>query len=244
MSEKTAAILVIGDEILSGKTDETNARFLISELRSLGVDLRSILIVPDDIDLIASALADFSQRHDYVFTSGGVGPTHDDVTLAGVCKAFNRQMHRHPQLESMIRSYLGDKATETHLRMADVPEGSSLISAPDLRWPLLAHENIFILPGVPEFFREKFLAIKERFRSTEIYLKCIYTQQDEFSIAIGLKQTAGDHPKVSIGSYPVFNRESDYKVKVTIESRDQKAVEAAFNSLQEILDGTLIVRSQ
>jgi molybdenum cofactor synthesis domain-containing protein len=244
MNQKTAAILVIGDEILSGKTEEKNARFLISELRSLGVNLRLITIVPDEVEQIASTIADLSKRFTYVFTSGGVGPTHDDVTLQGVCMAFGRRMHRHPELEEMIRNYLGDKVTESHLHMADVPEGSFMISAPGMRWPLLACENVYILPGVPEFFREKFLAIKERFRAEKFYLKCVYTQEDEFSIASELKQVAGDHPKVSIGSYPVFDRDSDYRVKITIESKDMDAVEAAFRALHDLLDKSLIVRLQ
>jgi FAD synthetase len=244
MSQKTAAILVIGDEILSGKTEEKNARFLISELRSLGVTLRLIIVIPDDIEQIATTISDLSKRFTYVFTSGGVGPTHDDVTLLGVCKAFGRQMQRHPELEAMIRNHLGDKTTESHLHMADVPEGSHLVTAPNMRWPLLACENVYILPGVPEFFREKFLAIKERFRADQFYLKCIFTRQDEFLIAQKLKQVAGDHPKVSIGSYPVFDRNSDYSVKVTIESKDSDSVEAAFNELQELLDKSLIVRYQ
>src|SRR5438552_9181715 len=124
MTQKTAAILVIGDEILSGKTEEKNARFLIAELRSLGVVLGLIMVVPDDVDQIAPAITDLSRRFTYVFTSGGVGPTHDDVTLLGVCKAFGRSMQRHPELETMIRNHLGDKVSETYLHMADVPEGS------------------------------------------------------------------------------------------------------------------------
>src|SRR5438309_11239444 len=104
MSETTAAVLVIGDEILSGKTEETNARFLIKELRELGVALRLVMIVPDDVDQIAAAIAEISRRYNYIFTSGGVGPTHDDVTLLGVSKAFDAPIHRHPDIEVMLRN--------------------------------------------------------------------------------------------------------------------------------------------
>ncbi|MEW6734986.1 MAG: molybdopterin-binding protein [Acidobacteriota bacterium] len=241
MSQMTAAILVIGDEILSGKTEETNARFLISELRALGVALRRILIVPDDIDEIATAISDLSARFTYVFTSGGVGPTHDDVTLLGISKAFDRPIYRHPELEAMLRNYFGDKITEAHLHMADVPTGSTLITAPDLRWPLLACNNVYILPGVPEFFCQKFQAIKERFRAAQFHLKCIYTQEDEFSIAYPLEQVARDHPLVAIGSYPAFDGR-DYRVKVTIESKDAESVEAAFQALHGLLNCEMIVR--
>ena len=241
MSETTAAILVIGDEILSGKTEEVNARFLISELRELGVALRLVMIVPDDVDQIAAAIADMSKRYTFVFTSGGVGPTHDDVTLLGVSKAFNRPMHRHPEIEAMLRGYFGDGIKESHLRMADVPEGSSFIISAELRWPVLSFQNVYILPGVPEFFRQKFVAIKERFRGAQFFLKLIYTQQDEFSIAHLMQQVAYDYPQVSIGSYPAFDR-ADYRVKITIESKDNETVVAAYKALYEMLDQKLIVR--
>lgn len=237
----TAAILVIGDEILSGKTEESNARFLISELRDLGVALRAIMVIPDDLERIATTLADLAARHTYVFTSGGVGPTHDDITILGVSKAFQRPICRHTEVEKIIRDRFGDKVKDSHLRMADLPEGASFINAPGLRWPVLTVENVFILPGVPEFFREKFLAIKERFRSSQFFLKLIYTFQDEFAIAHHMQQVADNYPEVAIGSYPAFDRD-DYRVKITIESKQAEVVDAAFQSLKDLLDSTLIVR--
>ncbi|MBI4851251.1 MAG: competence/damage-inducible protein A [Acidobacteria bacterium] len=243
MNQTTAAILIIGDEILSGKTEEKNAKFLISELRDLGVSLRLITVVPDDIDQIGTTLSDLSKRFTYVFTSGGVGPTHDDVTLLGVCKAFNTKMHRHPEIELALRNYFGDKLQETHLRMAEVPQGSIFIKVAELRWPILSYQNVYIFPGVPEFFKQKFTAIKERFRASEFYLKLIFTKQDEFDIADHLTQVAKDYAQVSIGSYPVFDRE-DYKVKVTIESKDSQATESAFNMLISLFDKNQIVRSE
>lgn len=241
MSQTTAAILIIGDEILSGKTEEKNAKLLISELRDLGVTLGLIMIVPDEVNKIGVALKDMSRNFTYVFTSGGVGPTHDDVTLLGVCKAFGVEMHRHPEIESALRNHFGDKIQETHLRMADVPEGSTFIKLPELRWPILSYKNVYVFPGVPEFFRQKFLAIKERFRASEFYLKLIFTKQDEFDIADHLTQVASDYPEVSIGSYPVFDRD-DYKVKVTIESKNSQATEAAFNTLVSLFDKNKIVK--
>src|SRR5215475_7229293 len=164
MSVPTAAILVIGDEILSGKTEDKNARLLIGELRELGVALRRILVIPDDVDEVAAAVRDLTNRFNHIFTSGGVGPTHDDVTIVGVARAFNVPIIRHPELERRIKSYFGAEVDESRLRMADIPEGSELIDAPELRWPLLSCKNVYILPGVPEHFSRKFLAIRERFR--------------------------------------------------------------------------------
>src|SRR5262245_42084501 len=143
MSVPTAAILVIGDEILSGKTEDQNARLLIGQLRELGVALKHITVIPDDIEEVAAAARELSSRFDHVFTSGGVGPTHDDVTILGIARAFGRPIVRHPDLERRIKSFFGEEVDDSRLRMADVPEGSELIDSPELRWPLLACHNIY-----------------------------------------------------------------------------------------------------
>src|SRR5687767_5388279 len=117
MKAPTAAILVIGDEILSGKTPDQNARFLIGELRELGVALRRITVIPDDIETVAVEARKLSADFDHLFTSGGVGPTHDDVTLIGIARAFDVPLIRHPELEGRLRAYFGDGADESKLRM-------------------------------------------------------------------------------------------------------------------------------
>lgn len=243
MSVTTAAILVIGDEILSGKTEEQNARFLISELRDLGVALRCILTIPDEIETVAAAARNLSSRFDYVFTSGGVGPTHDDVTIKGIASAFNRPVIRHAELESRLRSYFGEKTDESHLRMADVPEGAELIETGEMRWPLLACENVYILPGVPELFTKKFTAIRERFRALPFYARAVFTQEDEFDIATQLQEVASQHPQVTIGSYPNFSS-PEYKVKLTLESKNEAALQSAITALLAILDPARLVRSE
>jgi molybdenum cofactor synthesis domain-containing protein len=243
MSVPTAAILVIGDEILSGKTEDQNARLLIGELRDLGVALRRITVIPDDVEVVAHSVRELSSQFDYVFTSGGVGPTHDDVTLVGVARAFDVPLVRHPNLEARLKTYFGADADESRLRMADVPEGAELIAPEETKWPLLAVKNVFILPGVPELFRKKFLAIRERFRVAPFFARAIYTLQEEFDIAEGLRAVADAHPLVAIGSYPSFSS-PDYRVKVTLESKDGAALEAASEALITILDQGKFVRQQ
>jgi molybdenum cofactor synthesis domain-containing protein len=243
MSVPTAAILVIGDEILSGKTEDQNARLLIGELRELGVALRRVLVIPDDLEEVATAVRELSLGFDHVFTSGGVGPTHDDVTIAGVARAFEAQIVRHPSLETRLRSFFGEDVDESRLRMADVPDGAELIAAEDMRWPMLAVKNVYILPGVPELFRKKFLAIRERFRVAPFYTRAIYTQQEEFDIAEGLRAVADAHPLVAIGSYPSYSS-PDYRVKLTLESKDSAALESAAKNLLAILDPGKFVRSE
>jgi len=243
MSVPTAAILVIGDEILSGKTDDQNARLLIGELRELGVALRRIVIIPDDVEEVAKAVRELSSRFDHIFSSGGVGPTHDDVTLAGVARAFDAPMVRHPNLEARLKAYFGADVDESRLRMADVPEGAELLGSEEMRWPMLRVKNVFILPGVPELFRKKFMAIRERFRVAPFFARAIYTLQEEFDIAGGLRAVADAHPQVAIGSYPSFSS-PDYRVKVTLESKDGDALEAAAKDLIAILDHEKFVRSE
>jgi len=176
-----------------------------------------------------------------VFTSGGVGPTHDDVTIEGVARAFERPIVRHPELEAMLRGYFGDRADEPRLRMADTPAGSELITESDGHWPVLAVENVYVLPGVPELFRRKFKAIRERFRGEPFFVRVLYTKQDEFDIASALDRVASLNREVEIGSYPTFTRD-DYRVKITLESKQESAVETAKAALLKLLDPAALVR--
>jgi molybdenum cofactor synthesis domain-containing protein len=243
MRDRTAAIVVIGNEILSGKSQDRNAAFLIGELYRLGVALRRIVIIPDDVEEIAGAVRECASRFDYVFTSGGVGPTHDDLTIEGVARAFGRRIVRHAELVRIISGYCGGQLDDPRLRMADVPEGAELIFAQGLAWPVLALENTYILPGVPEHFKTKFEAIRERFRASPFFLRSVYTREDEFDIAPRLNQVAGDHPDVEIGSYPSSTRD-DYRVKITIESKREEAVERALAALLKLLDPDSVVRTE
>lgn len=230
MRQKTAAIIVIGNEILTGKSEDKNASFLIKELYQLGVALRSVVIIPDDVEEIAKAVREASNKFDYVFTSGGVGPTHDDLTIASIARAFDREVVRHPELVALLQSFFGEKIDEPRLRLADAPADSRLVYGTDLSWPVLATENVYILPGVPEYFRRKFEAISEQFRGEPFYVCAIYTLEDELDIAERLDAVAALHTDVEIGSYPVFSRD-DYRVKVTIESKEVAAVERVRDAL-------------
>lgn len=240
MTAPTAAILVIGNEVLSGKVEEQNARFLIGELRELGVALQCILTIPDEPERIAAAARSLSAQFDYVFTSGGVGPTHDDVTISSIARAFDKPIVRHPALEALLRGYFGEGIDEMRLRMADVPEGAELIAGETLKFPVMACGNVYIFPGVPELFRRKFTAIRERFRVAPFYLRIIHTHEDEFDLAARMQAVADRHPSVAIGSYPNFAT-PEYRVRVTLESKLEAAVEAAHAELLAVLDTAQIV---
>lgn len=235
----TAGIVIIGDEILSGKFVEENAAFLIGELRALGVELRRILIIPDDRDDIAAAVLDAAARFDHVFTSGGVGPTHDDVTMEAIAAAFGTTVARHPDLEQRVRAYWGTKLAEPNLRLADVPAGAVLVYGKDDVWPVVAYANVYILPGVPALFRRKFVDIRDRFRTEPVTVARVYVDADEGQIANDLDAAVAAFPGVKIGSYPRFS-EKDFRVMVTLEGRDPDAVAGAYALVVERLAGRVV----
>jgi molybdenum cofactor synthesis domain-containing protein len=214
----TAGIVVIGDEILTGKFADENARFLIGELRALGVELRRVTMIPDDVDDIATTVTSFAARFDYVFTSGGVGPTHDDLTMAGIAKGFATRVVRSADLEGRVRAYWGAKLSEPNLRLADVPDGAELVYGKDQVWPVVAYKNVYILPGVPALFRRKFVDIRDRFRAEPVTVARVYIDADEGQIADDLHAVVAAFPNVKIGSYPRFS-EKDFKVLVTLEGK-------------------------
>jgi FAD synthetase len=243
MTEPTAAILVIGNEILSGKVVDTNSPFLAAELRKLGVALRRILTVPDEPETIAMAIQDLRGSYDHVFTSGGVGPTHDDVTMEGIALGLGRRVIRHPDLEAGIRGYLGEKVNDAHLKMAEVPEGATLIQDPSLNFPTIQVENIYVLPGIPEILRKKFESLKERFSDAPYYVRVIYTCCNESAIASSLHRALEEFPALMLGSYPKLD-DPEYRVKLTLESKDGDYVQRAFDRLVALLPMGAVVRTE
>ncbi len=228
----TAGIVVIGDEILSGKFAEENAAFLIGELRALGVELRRITVIPDELDEIGVTVVEFSRRFDHVFTSGGVGPTHDDLTMAGIARGFGTTVERQPELEKRVRAYYGDKLVEANLRLADAPAGCELVWGRDQLWPVVAYHNVYILPGVPTLFRRKFIDIRDRFRTEPVTVARVYFDADEGALAGDLDAVVAAFPAVRIGSYPRFS-EKDFRVMITLEGRAGDEVGAAQRMLIE-----------
>ena len=241
-----AAILLIGNELLSGKVDDENARFLTRELRALGVTLARVEIIPDDAVDIADTVRALAPRHDYVFTSGGVGPTHDDVTLGAVGAAFGMPLERSAELEGLLRAGIGPRLHERDLRMADIPAGARLEYGPrgpaGKSWPVVVVENVWILPGVPAIFRRKFETVRELFRAPPIHARAVYSREGEGPIAGVLDETVAAFPTVEVGSYPHLEAQ-DYRVKITLDGRDRAAVDAATSHLVARL-GAAVVRTE
>jgi FAD synthetase len=229
---KTAGIIIIGNEVLSGKTQDTNSHFLCVELRRLGVEVQKISTIQDEIELIGQEVAYFSKRYDFVFTTGGVGPTHDDVTIEGIARGFSVPVVRHPEIEKRMRQRLGGDVNEARLRMANVPEGAVLLATEALFAPVVNIANVYIFPGIPRILQERFHAIQERFRGEPYFLKNVFVRYGEGVIAAALNDLLSKFPHLLLGSYPVLDL-PDYKVKVTLESKDSSYLD---NALETLID--------
>jgi molybdenum cofactor synthesis domain-containing protein len=237
-----AAALIVGNEILSGKVAEANLVELARTLRSLGVTLERVVMLPDTLPTLAPEIRSLSRSHDVVFTSGGVGPTHDDLTIAAVAAAFETTVVEDATLRALILAAYRERATETHYRMALVPNGAELAAGPDGTWPIAVMHNVWILPGVPEVFREKLLVVRSFLRGpVPFHSRAVFTRQEEPLIALSLEEVVKKHPEVDIGSYPRWF-EPSYKTKVTLDARDPERVEAALADLLTLLPVESIVR--
>jgi len=238
---KSAGIIIIGDEILSGTFADENARFLIGELRALGVALHRIEFIRDDPGEIADSVRRAAAACDVVFTSGGVGATHDDVTMKGIAAAFEVAIVRQPELETLVRNHYGGSPSPEQLRLADVPEGTTL-SLGQSKWPVMIKDNVHILPGVPSLFRRCFESLRERFQDRPVAVARIYCAVEETELAPILDRIVGSYPGAKFGSYPRFE-EREFRVLVTVEAEGAEAANAGARALVDAL-GDAVVRSE
>lgn len=225
-----AGIVVIGNEILSGKVVDTNSPYLCRELRALGVDVERILTIPDDIGVIAREVRAMSEGFDFVFTSGGVGPTHDDLTMDGVASAFGLPLRVHDSIVERIERAQGAVANESLVKMAALPEGAVLIDAGDLWFPVVVVHNVYIFPGIPELLRRKFESIRARFQGVPFVLRRVYVRRFESDIAAELNSLLNEFPELLLGSYPRI-AEPEFRVLLTLESRDSLYLQRALDAL-------------
>jgi len=239
--DRNAALIVVGNEILSGKVVDTNSTFLAQQLRVLGVSLTRVLVIPDEVGTIAEAVRTIAPTVDFLFTSGGVGPTHDDVTIAGVAQGLGRKVVRDPALEKMLRDFFGQDVNDAKLKMAEVVEGTELLFEGDVRFPTMLVRNIYVLPGIPEIFREKFNAMRQRFAADPFHLRVIYSREMESTLAAFLNRTLESFPELLLGSYPKLNN-PEYRVRITLESKDALYLQRAFEALMQMLPPGAVVR--
>ncbi len=238
---RTAGILIIGNEVLTGKVVDQNSPYLVRELRALGVEVRQIATIPDEVSLIAREVKAFAEQFDLVFTTGGIGPTHDDVTIGAIATAFGKTIVRHPLLEALLRRHYGDRITAAQLKMAEMPEGGELLEVGEMAFPVVVFRNVYIFPGIPEAVRRKFERIRERFREQPYVLRRVFLRCDEGQIAGDLDGVISRFPELQLGSYPILHN-PDHNVELTLESKSGEYVERALRFLLDCLPPQAIVR--
>ncbi|MEW6281927.1 MAG: competence/damage-inducible protein A [Candidatus Eremiobacterota bacterium] len=233
----TAGLVIVGNELLTGKTADENTPYLTRRLWELGVEVRRVELVPDELDEIARAVRQASQGFELVFTSGGIGPTHDDLTVPGIARALDRDLVAYPELEALIAAYYRvERLTPVQARMARVPAGSRLVYPPDGRFPQLVVENVYVLPGIPWLLRRKFEEVAHLFRREPFQRERLDLLAEEVEIAPVLNQAVERWGAVRFGSYP-YLREGEWRVELTLESRSHADLSQALEFLRESLQG-------
>jgi molybdenum cofactor synthesis domain-containing protein len=231
----TACVIVIGDEILSGRTQDTNIRFLAERLGAIGVRLKEARVVPDVHETIVGTINDMRRRHTYVFTTGGIGPTHDDITTDAVSAAFGRKVVRHPRIVEAMQAYFKDQLNEARLRMANVPDGpdvdlidNTLSIAPGYRI-----ENVYVLAGVPSIAQAMYNALEPSLRRGDpVYSQSVDAEVREGDIADALSAIQDAHPNVAIGSYP-YGQAGKSRTSIVARSTDREEIARV---IQEVAD--------
>jgi molybdenum cofactor synthesis domain-containing protein len=233
----TAAILVIGDEILSGRTQDANSHYIAKYLADLGVDLREIRVVPDVADEIVAAVDALRARHTYVFTTGGIGPTHDDITADSIARAFGVGIEEDPRALAMLLEVIpADRLNAARRRMARVPLGAELIENRVSKAPGFMIGNVIVMAGVPIIMHAMLDAVAPKLKTCARVLVETVKAHDipEGRYAAGLEALAAEHPTVGMGSYPHFGQ-GKVSNDIVLRSRDAEALAAAAEAVQGLL---------
>lgn len=233
----TAAVLLIGDEILSGRTKDKNLGFLADYLTALGIDLKEARVVPDIEDEIVAAVNALRARYTYVFTTGGIGPTHDDITADAVAKAFGVAIDHHPQAVEILLTYfkeIGREPNEARMRMARTPKGATLIANTVSRAPGFQIGNVFVMAGIPKVMNAMMEDVAPRLeRGKPVVSQTVTVQGGEGDVAKPLKDIQERFPDVIIGSYP-FESPQGFATNLVLRSRDDAALAAALSDVRQM----------
>ena len=230
-SQTTASLVIIGDEILTGRTVDQNSTFLIRKLSEQGVKVQCSVTIPDEQKIIAATIREQSRSSTWCFTTGGIGPTLDDVTMAGIAEAFDLPLVIEPELETLIRNIYNEDCRTAHMKMAKVPLGTEILSTEDSQLFGLKLKNVFILPGVPKFLKAIFYSIQTRFHGIPEAEKEIDLSVDEGLIADHLQSTLSRFPEIKIGSYPVFLSDA-HRLKIVLRHNQKEYLSSAFDYLK------------
>jgi molybdenum cofactor synthesis domain-containing protein len=229
-------VLIIGNEILSGRTQDENLAFLARGLNDVGIRVREARVIPDDAGAIAAAVNEARRAFDHVFTTGGIGPTHDDITAQSVALAFNLPLVVHPEARWLLEAhYPAGQLNEARLRMATVPEGAALLPNPISQAPGFQIGNVFVLPGVPSIMQGIFQELKHRLSGGVRRLsRSVVCNLGEGVLARDLGWLQGRWPDLEIGSYPYFRR-GDFGVTLVLAGTDRGHLEAATEELRGLI---------
>lgn len=232
----TACLLIIGNEVLSGRTRDANLQYLAQALNEIGIRLTEARVIPDDEATIVAAVNECRRRFDYVLSTGGIGPTHDDITAAAVAKAFGVVLRRHPQAEAWLRQhYRPEDINPERMKMADVPEGATLIENPVSKAPGFRIGNVIVLPGVPRIMQAMFEGYRHHLKGgVRVLSKAIAAYVPEGVIAKPLTELQARFKDVEIGSYP-FVRDGRLGAALVLRTTDAARLEAAAEGLRAII---------
>jgi molybdenum cofactor synthesis domain-containing protein len=235
-STPTAAIIVIGNEILSGRTPDENLPYLARRLAELGIELCEARVVRDCETDIVQAVNACRLRYTYILTTGGIGPTHDDITTASIATAFRVKIARHAEAERRLGSYYGGAhLNAARLRMADLPVGAQLIDNPVSQAPGFQFDNVYVLPGVPSIMRAMFEGLSTRLQGgTPQLVRTLTTALSESRFAEGLGSIQAQHPGVAIGSYP-YAKQGRYGVSLVMRGVDPQELDKTTTAVKDLL---------
>jgi molybdenum cofactor synthesis domain-containing protein len=220
---RTAAILIVGDEVLSGEVADANGPFLVRAFGAAGVTVARIVVVPDHEESIVAELARLLAMADAVVVSGGIGPTHDDVTRPAVARALGVPLETHEEAERLVREIYGSRTTDSELAMARLPSGARLLRGPRLGTIGFAAGPVYVLPGVPSFFQDLALALIGDFRAPPLHREEVVTRRREGEIAPALAAIQTRRDDVRIGSYPIFE-DGRWHVRIILRGTDPHLV--------------------
>ena len=233
----TAAILVIGDEILSGRTKDKNIGYIAEYLTNIGIELREVRVVPDVTDEIVAALNALRSRYTYVFTTGGIGPTHDDITADAVAAAFGVSIDHDPRAVAMLRErFLEADLNEARMRMARIPAGADLIANSISKAPGFNIGNVYVMAGVPSIMQAMLDVVAPTLKTgVKVLSDTVRAGLREGDIGGALAEIAKAHPGVSIGSYPFWS-ETGPDTNIVVRSRDEEKLRAAMDAVKAMVE--------
>ncbi len=232
----TAGLIIIGNEILSGKIRDENTPYLTEQLFSLGINVREVAVVPDELEVLSATVRRFCGQFTYVFSTGGVGPTHDDITIDAVAHAFGCKTEVPPEMRAHLEEHFKtEHLTPEQLRLGLTPTLGELIYPEGAQYPLIKVQNLYVFPGIPWLLRRKFSQLAPSLQTVPFHREKIRVYRRETEIAKLLATVDTQFPEVRLGSYPILENDQ-WLVELTLESRDTEELSKALKVLKKALE--------